>query len=234
MTDTLDDALVPSGNNQYVLYRSFINKEEAIELKNLLDAHQISCLLNIPRISIDPSIIGKGIENQATIKVLVGDLKRVDSLLEEEIKQIPNEIFQKHPLQHSTDEELYAVLIKPDEWSIENVTIAKMILAKRGKVITEDEIERLRSERIDQIRKGKEGSLFVIISLLVLTVLELFQNQMLFSLISIGVGGYYFYAKNYDLNGDIYQDYNPSTRRIGLIMALVALVFILVQVLSTL
>lgn len=53
-----------------------------------------------------------------------------------------------------SDEELLDVLVKSDEWSETDVQLAAEILKKRGRKVEKGEIERLRTERMNQLRQA--------------------------------------------------------------------------------
>lgn len=126
-TNTLDDGLLPSSEHQYIFYRSFMDIGDALEIEELLKKHAISYLLDVPRKSLDASIIGEGMVVKATLKVLATEKTKVDTLLAEKIKTIAIDELQNHSLQTSSDEDLYEMLIKPDEWPIENLIAAVLL-----------------------------------------------------------------------------------------------------------
>jgi len=215
--ETLDEELLPADKSKYILYRSFLNLNEAKELTDLLDARNIPCALNIPRESIDAAIIGQGIVTKATLKVHPAYVKQVDTIIEEAIEKIPLEELEKHPLQSYANDDLYNILLKPDESTVENVTLAQLILSNRGQDVTVEEVEELRSKRINEIRKGKKGSQWVIVVVFVTMILG-FLVRPLLSALGIFVGAYYINAKKYDINGDAYLEYDKPTRFVGKVL----------------
>lgn len=218
MDDTLDQELVPFDKSKFILYRSFINLQEAQALEQLLMDHDIPYDLNVPQTPLDASIIGQGIVTKATIKVFPNDVQRIDALLEKELEQNIEATLASTPLQSYTNEELYDMLQKPDEWTVENTTLAKRILADRGMPVDEAELKRLRETRIQEMRKGKKGSLSMMIFAFVAIFYGLFTQLSLSPLIGIFAGLYYNYAKRHDLNGTTYLEYESQTRLIGKIM----------------
>lgn len=231
MTKPLDTEFIPSKDNKFILYRSFFNLEEGRKMEALLEQYNIPHLFDIPRESLSSSIIGEGMNVKASLKVLAQDFKRIDKIIADEIKKIPFSELQEHPLQEYSDEDLYHILLKPDEWNIENITMAQIILSNRGKNISEQEIERLEVERMNHIRQGKEGSkpfMFVVIILLFLGFLG---NKIALFIVAMATGAYYTYAKKHDMNGDFYYEYETKTRQIGKGMFFSAIVLFLVKAL---
>jgi hypothetical protein len=59
-----------------------------------------------------------------------------------------------------TDEELMEVVTKADEWSAFDVVLAKKILADRGKPISDDIIEKIEEQRIEELKTPEPPQTF--------------------------------------------------------------------------
>jgi hypothetical protein len=52
-----------------------------------------------------------------------------------------------------TNEELYEIILKPDEWSSFDYMLSQKILTDRGQPIDEDLVKKIRQQRIDDLSK---------------------------------------------------------------------------------
>jgi hypothetical protein len=230
MTKPLDTNFIPSKENQFILYRSFLNLEEGKKMEALLEQNNIPHLLDIPRVSLSPGIIGTGMNVKATLKVLAQDFKRIDKMIADEIRKIPFSELKEHPLQECSEEDLYEILLKPEEWNIENRTMAQIILTNRGKDISEEEVERIKTERLHQIRKGKEGSIRFMLFFLICLTYSLFTNTIPLSILfGMAMGAYYLYSKKHDMDGNSYYEYEATTRLYGKVILIGSTAIFLVK-----
>lgn len=230
MTKPLDTNFIPSKDNQFILYRSFLNLEEGKKMEALLEENKIPHVLDIPRVSLSPDIIGTGMNIKATLKVLAQDFKRIDKMIADEIRKVPFSELKGHPLQECSVEDLYDILLKPEEWNIENRTMAQIILTNRGKSISEEEVERIKTERLHQIRKGKEGSLRFMLFCLGCLVYSVFTNIIPLSILfGMAMGAYYLFAKKHDMEGNSYYEYEATTRLYGKVILIGSTAIFLVK-----
>jgi hypothetical protein len=119
----------------YSIFRRFSNLEQANELKELLLKNEIDCELadNVP--SVDITFSGSTIQNQVEVRIHESNFKSAESVLEQDAENIIDEIDRDYYLFSFTDEELYEILLKSDEWSSFDYTLAQKILTERGKPI---------------------------------------------------------------------------------------------------
>lgn len=218
MDDTLDQEFVPFDKSKFILYRSFINLQEAQVLEQLLITNNIPYELTTPPRTLDTTIIGQGIVTKATLMVFPNDTQRIDALLEKEVEKNLDATLEDTHLQSYTNEELYDMLQRPDEWTVENITLAKRILSSRGFPVDADELNRLRDQRIQDVRKGKKGAIYVMILAFITIFYGLATPFSISPLFGLCTGLYYNYAKGHDLNGVAYFEYEPQSRWIGKVM----------------
>ena len=96
-------------------------------------------------------------KQQFYVKLKKDDFKKADSLLlDESAKELEN-VDKDHYLYAFTDEELFDILSKPDEWNEFDYQLSQQILKERGKVINADTIDLLRKQRINELAKPEEG-----------------------------------------------------------------------------
>ncbi|WP_089372996.1 putative signal transducing protein [Dokdonia pacifica] len=136
---------------QYAIFRKFPNLELATELKELLENHNIPCLLgdNVP--SVDVTFSGNTLQHEVEVRIPQEDFETATKLLEKNAKNIINEIDRDYYLFDFTNEELYEILLKSDEWSAFDYTLAQNILLERGKPVDESLLNSLKNERLKDL-----------------------------------------------------------------------------------
>ena len=139
--------------NDYSIFRQFSNLEQANTLKELLTKNGIDCELadNVP--SVDITFSGSTIQNQVEVRIHESNFKAAEQILEQDAENIINEIDKDYYLFSFTDEELYEVLLKSDEWSAFDYTLAQKILTEHGKPIDKALLNSLKNERLKDLAK---------------------------------------------------------------------------------
>ncbi|GGG30230.1 hypothetical protein GCM10011344_33950 [Dokdonia pacifica] len=147
----LRNLLTTAMEEQYAIFRKFPNLELATELKELLENHNIPCLLgdNVP--SVDVTFSGNTLQHEVEVRIPQEDFETATKLLEKNAKNIINEIDRDYYLFDFTNEELYEILLKSDEWSAFDYTLAQNILLERGKPVDESLLNSLKNERLKDL-----------------------------------------------------------------------------------
>ena len=154
MSNPIDENLISDGQNQYKFYRNFMNLDEAKAYGALLDAHDIPYQMETSGTVIDSAIVGSGLVPKAVVKILARDFRTVNRLIAERVRTADPSYIADHYLNQLRDTELLDIIKKQDEWSAEDISVAQVILAKRGINIIPSEIERFRRERLVEVRRG--------------------------------------------------------------------------------
>ncbi len=158
MKQSLDNELGNSAAQEFRSYKNFIKKSEAEEFAQFLKAHDIPTLVESTKALIDSAIIGKDQIPRVVVKIQAQDFQKANDLIAESLKNLDYNSLKDHYLNQLKDEELRAILLKPDEWSVESVEIAKILLKARGIEISEQEIQQIEAERIAKFQEGKAAS----------------------------------------------------------------------------
>lgn len=142
---------------KYSVFRKYPTILQAKGLENLLQQNNITTQLtdNIP--PIDPSLSGTTLLNEYEIKILIEDFEKAELILEKEVENVINQVEDDHYLFDFTDEELYEVLLKSDEWSEFDYKLAQNILTKRGKSIDIDLLNALKKQRIETLAEPENN-----------------------------------------------------------------------------
>lgn len=150
-------------NNSFKIYKKFPTKEQADELKVLLESKGIVCETgdNLP--PVDITFSGSSIQHQYEVRISSDSFQKADEILEQEAEYDINNIDPDYYLFDFTNEELYEILIKPDEWNALDYKLAQTLLKKRGESINSETLTRLKKERLDKLatpEKGQTGLIF--------------------------------------------------------------------------
>ncbi|WP_034044232.1 hypothetical protein [Wocania ichthyoenteri] len=191
----------------YSIFRKFPTLEQANELKDLLKENGIESILadNVP--PVDVTFSGNTLQNEIEILIKQSDFKKADELLEKNAETLIDQIDKDYYLFEFTNEELYEVLLKSDEWNAFNYTLAQKILTQRGKSIDKDLLNSLKNERINQLAKPEGNQKPWIIGGYVFSLLSGFLGLII---------GYFFWTSKKTLpNGQKVYYYSENDRKHG-------------------
>lgn len=204
----------------FKFYKSFHNVEEAKEFSKILDDKEILYLAESTETILDESIVGTGMLPKVVIKLLPKDFKKVNGFIAYQISELDYADIQDHYLIQLDDEELLEIFEKPDEWSVEDANVAKIITRHRGIKPSKEKIQALRAQRLDEIREGKSENKAMMLLYFVFIIGGWFFSP-LFAIAGFGMGYYYGYSKNVDLDGEKYFTFEPTTRLLGKLMLII-------------
>lgn len=191
----------------FTTFRKFPTLDQAKELEILLNKNNIKTFLadNLP--PVDVTFSGSTLQNQYEVKIEAADFEKAENILEKDTENILNEIDKDYYLLSFSDEELYEVLLKSDEWNVFDYKLAQKILTERGKAIDPEMLAALKKERLQILAKPEENQKPWIIA------------GYLFSLLGGGIGiviGYSLWKSKKTLpNGERIYSYNEEDRKHG-------------------
>jgi len=229
--NTMKDAAILDKNafndqQSFETYKTFMSREQAEEYIELLKKHDIQYSAESPELLITSVITGSGMLPKVVLKLHPSDFPNVDALIEQEIMASAN-VPENYYLRELDNNELQEVLEKPDEWSIQDVTMAKLILRERGINISNEEIQKLRDDRMRELHQGKKAKRSVMLLYFLAVVvfsllLGLISHWGIMSMLAgLGMGYYYAYDKSTDPDGNKYYTFEPTTRKYGQLILLV-------------
>jgi len=141
----------------FLTYKTFYEKERADVLTRILSDNGIEFEITEDRESLDSLYGDKLFNQQYFVKLRKDDFKKADSLLFDASAKELNNVDKEHYLYNFTDEELFDILSKPDEWNGFDYQLSQQILKDRGKNINADVIDLLKKQRIKELAKPEEG-----------------------------------------------------------------------------
>jgi hypothetical protein len=141
----------------FSIFRKYPTLEQAEEIESLLKENNIETILadNIP--PVDITFSGSTINNEYEIRINQFDFEKAESILEKNAEKLIDEVDKDYYLFDFTNDELYEILLKSDEWSSFDYTLAQQILKKKGKSIDKDLLLSLKNERLKQLAKPEEN-----------------------------------------------------------------------------
>lgn len=140
-----------------LVYKRFYEEAGANELIEILVDNRIEYELIEDKENLDSLYGDKHFSKQYFVKINGDNFKEVDSILlglsEKELETVD----KNHYLYGFTDEELFEIVTKPDEWNEFDFQLAKKILKERGKDISQEMIDLLKKQRLNELAKPEEG-----------------------------------------------------------------------------
>ena len=142
---------------EFRTYKTFYEKERVDALAQILSDNGIEFELIQDRESLDSLYGDKLFNQQFFVKLKKDDFKKADSLLFDESEKELDNVDKDHYLYNFTDEELFDIISKPDEWNEFDYQLSQRILKDRGKVINSDTIDLLKRQRLNELAKPEAG-----------------------------------------------------------------------------
>lgn len=138
-------------------YQSFLTPEAAQPLLALLRQQEIPFETSFNQAAFDPTFANNPTSSQFVVKLRSEDFETVRALETEASQQLTASVDPDHYLFSFTDEELFDILAKPDEWNNFDVTLAQQILRQRGRDVSADTVQMLRQNRLATLTKPEES-----------------------------------------------------------------------------
>ena len=146
-----------------VLFRAFNDLDSLNEFSELLEHHQIPFKVDDSKQRFDVTFSNNDTTRFYQIKIRVQDQERVQAIADqldlELIKSMPTDYY----LFDFTEEELKDVIKKNFEWSNFDVKLATKLLADKGIVVTQEEIQLKKQEHLDLLDEPEKENKLVII-----------------------------------------------------------------------
>lgn len=144
-------------NMELILYKKFNEQSQVEYLTDILKEHGIDFEVTEDRDSLDTLYGGNHLKKHFFIKIKKDDFAKVDSILMELSEKELGSVDKDHYLFDFTDDELFEILSKPDEWNERDYLLSRRILRDRGKDISDDTIRLLKKQRVKELAKPDEG-----------------------------------------------------------------------------
>lgn len=143
--------------DNYAVFKKFWNIDLAKDIVDVLKQNDISFKLLDNSPAVDISFSGNTFQKELEIHIRQSDFERANELLEKHAEMFLDQVDKGHYLFDFTNEELYEILCKPDEWNSFDYKLSQKILANRGLVVNDELIKALRNTRMDDLAKPENG-----------------------------------------------------------------------------
>ncbi|BAO74255.1 hypothetical protein [Winogradskyella sp. PG-2] len=120
--------------NNYQIFRQFSHLGQATELRNILEANAIITQLDDNTPPVDVTFAGNTLQNKFEVLIRQSDFEKTEQILEKNAENIIDQIDKDYYLFQFTDDELYNILLKSDEWNEFDYTLAQKLLIQRGQL----------------------------------------------------------------------------------------------------
>lgn len=144
--------------NEFALFKKFNNVEQANELANELKNKGIECQLVDDSPPVDITFTGNSVlQSETQLMIKQSDFEKANKVLDDIADELLVNINKDHYLFEFTNEELYEILTKSDEWNSFDYKLAQRILKERGQDINENLLKSLKQDRIAELSKPDKG-----------------------------------------------------------------------------
>ena len=141
----------------FVTYRKFIFKDDALDLIEILKENNIDYVLDDNSSRLDSSFGNDDNTKQFVLKIEKENFEKVEELEEKSISKSLDNVDKNYYLFESSDEDLIEIVLKKEEWSKFDYLLAQKILKERGKEINQDLIKAINKRRVEDL-KTEEAS----------------------------------------------------------------------------
>ena len=136
----------------FVTYRKFIFKDDALDLIEILKENNIDYVLDDNSSRLDSSFGNDDNTKQFVLKIEKENFERVEELEEKSISKSLDNVDKSYYLFESSDEYLIEIVLKKEEWSKFDYLLAQKILKERGKEINQDLIKAINKRRVEDLK----------------------------------------------------------------------------------
>jgi hypothetical protein len=204
--------------NQYSVFKKYPTVGQAQEIIKFLNENSIETQFGENTSSLDSNFSGSSLNNEFEIKIKETDFEKANHLLEEIAENQINQVVSDYYLFSFSDEELYDIILKQDEWNEFDYSLSKKILADRGKSIDLDLLKSLKNQRLEDLAKPEENQKTWIISGYIFALLG--------GLLGIIIGFVLMTSKKTLPNGKLVYSYNEKDRIQGKTMFYIGLIML--------
>lgn len=145
-------------SNKFLTYRKFTTKVEVEEIIDVLKDNAVDFKLEDNTQVAPAVIVGQSLNPEIRLKIKPNDFLKVDKLVENYFENSLESIHKDHYLFSFTDEELFEIINRKDEWSHLDFSLAKKILKERGIEINEKLEDVLKQTRLTELTQKEKGS----------------------------------------------------------------------------
>lgn len=219
--------------NEKSLFDSFPTLQDASELTSILESNNIEFSIVENSFDVDITFTGNKISG---IQVFIDsdNFDLVNKLLEEQAENQIDLTDKTHYLFKFSNEELYDILAKRDEWSTYDYAFAKKLLQERGEDISQERLNSIKTERNKELDHPEKSSSIQIaigygcailggaLAILIKGVLFL----LFITVMGLLIGWYLWKSKKTTSKGDKIFAYSENDRKHGKNISIIGIVIL--------
>jgi hypothetical protein len=143
-------------------FKKFYDYNLAVEVKEHLEANNIECIIEENAQYFSPSITGASLNNAINLKINPADFNKARDILFSYYLEAIKSIDKDYYLFEFSDQELFEIISKPDEWGELDFILAQEILKDRGKEIKPELLKSLGKQRLTHLSKKEKTKKYLI------------------------------------------------------------------------
>ena len=204
---------------EFITARKFSDEKQFDDLLLILENNSIPYKTEVFRERID-AVSMRTLPAEYNVKVPSDKFAQVFEILNDIASKEVFEVDNTHYLFDFTDQELYDILAKPDEWSAFDYQLSQKILKERGKQIDKEFLNSLRKTRIEDLAKPEEKQTN--------NVWVGYLFSLLGGLIGIAIGWNMMSSKKKLPNGEEIFSYQENDRKHGKRIMILGIVMLII------
>lgn len=201
----------------WIILGEYLDKEALVKTEAILNSNKISFQVKSPESHLN-SALGQATSQPFVLEVLSEQFEEAKKLIHHEDD---NAAIIEVSLDDYSTEELKEIVLNPEDWHVGFVDRAREKLKGQGEDVSEEDVEKIRQEKIKEIQKGIKPSMTI------------YYFMWFFAIMGgyIGVISGYFYWKGTTkaLDGKKYYIYTEKYRGKGYYMFILGLISAIVQ-----
>jgi hypothetical protein len=142
-------------SHPYVTFKKYPDVKQARAIQELLLENGVECIFVNNSSQLDSNFSGE-LLNEYELQLNPENFEKAEALLEKDAEAMLTDLPEDYYLLEFTDEELYDVILKHDEWSEFDYMLARKLLQEKGKAVDESLIRNLRKQRIEDLAKPEQ------------------------------------------------------------------------------
>lgn len=209
-------------SEEFSVFKKFKSVEQAEELKEQLLSVSIESIIADNAPPVDITFSGSTVNIDVEIRLKPSDFPKAEAFLKKNAENLLDEIDKDHYLFEFSDDELFDILKRPDEWSEMDYSLAQKLLKERGRKIDDDFVENLRKERMSLLSQPEGSQKSWIVAGYIFA--------FMIGFIGIIIGYFLWTSKKTIPGGKKIYSYSPNDRKQGMFIFYIGLIVFIANV----
>jgi hypothetical protein len=143
--------------SSFSLYQQFFSAEQAEPVLSILKEHQIPFEFKQSRKIVDAVIAGESSSDYLyELRIPSNRFEEVNRLLQQNTTVNLDDLDPDYYLLSFSEQDLKEIIQKPDEWSNQDFSIARILLEKQGITYSEEDLDDIRNERMNVLARPEK------------------------------------------------------------------------------